>query len=100
MFIYAFFEGIRQPASTTAFGTMKWAFGDYIAARLTDLMKEETHGIDRVMKVIGKNRVIAEQKHKAESMASLNKLMASWLYTREEVLTAWDLDQVKRVMES
>jgi hypothetical protein len=46
------------------------------------------------------NQKIVDGQRRQDALESLADLFGDFPFTREEVLAAWDLDQVKRVMES
>jgi hypothetical protein len=41
-----------------------------------------------------------DRQRRRDALDNLAEMMQSWDYTREEILAAWDLAQVKKVMES
>ncbi len=55
---------------------------------------------DKARMRAAENQKILEAANHKEALERLQQTLASWPYTREEVLDAWNLQQVKEVMES
>jgi hypothetical protein len=67
---------------------------------LLDAAQENVQKLDKAKAKAEENRIKIAEIHKRQATEQLERVFASYSYSRDEVLAIWNTDQVKRVMES
>ena len=81
------------------FRSIIWALDNDLEAPLNEALKQ-IENINKAKETVNRHKEQAQRQRQIEANELLTRTMESWPYAREEVLAAWDLAQVKKVMES